>query len=94
MHTLWHREHNRVAKALAVVNPTWNDTILFEEARRIVIAEMQHITYNEFIPSLLSKFSDTYNLIAYKEKNRKINLLRSGNHYQVQSCSVGIRFSY
>ena len=56
MHTLWHREHNRVAKALAAVNPTWNDTILFEEARRIVIAEMQHITYNEFIPALLSKF--------------------------------------
>jgi peroxidase len=56
IHTLWHREHNRVAKALAAVNPTWNDTILFEEARRIVIAEMQHITYNEFIPALLSKF--------------------------------------
>jgi peroxidase len=60
MHTLWHREHNRVAKGLAAVNPTWNDTILFEEARRIVIAELQHITFKEFIPSLLSKLNGPF----------------------------------
>jgi peroxidase len=54
MHTLWHREHNRVAKVLAALNPTWSDETIFQEARRIVVAEMQHITYDEFIPALLS----------------------------------------
>jgi len=53
MHTLWMREHNRVARRLASLNPTWTDETIFQEARRIVIAELQHITYAEFLPNLL-----------------------------------------
>ena len=52
MHLLWVREHNRLARNLQLLNPSWDDERLYQEARRIVIAEIQHIHYNEWLPAL------------------------------------------
>jgi len=55
LQTVLVREHNRIAEILGSLNPTWNDRTVFEETRRIVIAQVQHITYNEYVPILLGE---------------------------------------
>ncbi|MCA9061457.1 MAG: peroxidase [Planctomycetaceae bacterium] len=53
MHTIWVREHNRIAAELAAADSSLTDQELYEQARSLVAAEMQAITYNEFLPALL-----------------------------------------
>nr|XP_039320733.1 peroxidasin-like protein isoform X4 [Saimiri boliviensis boliviensis] len=53
MHTLWFREHNRVATELSALNPHWDGDTLYQEARKIVGAELQHITYSHWLPKVL-----------------------------------------
>ncbi|XP_073815783.1 peroxidasin homolog cardinal [Musca autumnalis] len=55
MHLLWARHHNYLAQGLQNENPDWDDETLFQESRRILAAQMAHITYNEFLPILLGK---------------------------------------
>ncbi|MBI1335362.1 MAG: peroxiredoxin [Phycisphaera sp.] len=56
MHTLFVREHNRLANLIATtynLDPVAYDETIFQAARKIVAAEVQHITYQEFLPTLL-----------------------------------------
>jgi hypothetical protein len=55
MHTLFVREHNRLAKKIAANHPDFSGDRIYERARRIVGAQMQAITFNEYLPALLGR---------------------------------------
>ena len=61
IHTLFHREHNRIATELSKINPCWGDEELYQEARKIMGAIIQIITYEEYLPALYGeKWFDFY----------------------------------
>ena len=53
MHTLFVREHNRLAEAIAARDAGLSGDEIYERARKIVGAQMQVVTYEEFLPVLL-----------------------------------------
>lgn len=53
VHTLFVREHNRLAAQIAANQPNLTGDEIYERARAIVGAQLQAITYNEFLPLLL-----------------------------------------
>jgi hypothetical protein len=55
LQTLFVREHNRQVDLLKAAHPEWSGDQLYSQARAIVGAEIAHITYSEFLPSLLGR---------------------------------------
>lgn len=66
---LFMREHNRIAAEKQKAHPSWTDEQVYQAARRLVIAELQAITYNEFLPALLGRQA----LRPYQGYNAKVD---------------------
>ena len=55
MYALLAREHNRIAGQLSETNPHWGDERAYQETRRLITAQLQHITFKEFVPAVLGQ---------------------------------------
>lgn len=73
LHIVMLREHNRIADNLQSLNPTWDDETCFQEARRINIAQYQHINYYEWLPIFLGRENMLKNRLIYQAKGSFIN---------------------
>jgi peroxidase len=79
MHTIFLREHNRIAFELGNINPGWDDETLYQECRKIVVAEYQHIVYNEWLPIIIGRtYMETFGILPiydgyYKEYDSNVD---------------------
>jgi len=63
MHITWMREHNRIAKELGqIFRQKYSqyqgqelDELIFQETRKIVVAELQAVVYQEFLPEVFGQ---------------------------------------
>ncbi|XP_055945484.1 peroxidase-like isoform X2 [Argiope bruennichi] len=83
METLFMREHNRVATKLKKLNPDWEEEKLFGEARRIVTATLQCVTFKEFLPKLLGPY-------AMRKFDLAVKNTSDGTNYN-PNIQIGVR---
>jgi hypothetical protein len=69
LQTLFVRNHNLVAGELQAEHPDWSDETLYQEARKINIAEYQEIIYTQYLPDLLGPKA----MPAYSGYNPKVD---------------------
>ena len=55
------REHNRIVGLIKENYPDMDGEELFQQARRLVIAEIQNIVYGEYLPLILGKTTSKTN---------------------------------
>ncbi|KAI8430940.1 hypothetical protein MSG28_001055 [Choristoneura fumiferana] len=72
MHTIWMREHNRLALQLKSLNSFWDGEKVYQEARKIVGAQIQMITYYHWLPLILGR-EHFKKLGEYKEYDSYLN---------------------
>uniref|UniRef100_A0A3Q3JX08 Myeloid-specific peroxidase n=1 Tax=Monopterus albus TaxID=43700 RepID=A0A3Q3JX08_MONAL len=55
LHTLFVREHNRLARALKRINPQWDSETLYQEARKIMGAYTQLFVFRDYLPHIVGE---------------------------------------
>jgi len=65
LQTIFMREHNRLVDKIAVQQPGLNAEQQYQLARKLVGAEIQAITYREFLPALLGSAAPTVQGYSY-----------------------------
>ncbi|XP_077570747.1 eosinophil peroxidase-like [Stigmatopora nigra] len=73
LHTLFLREHNRLARALAKLNPEWSGERIYQEARKIVGAYLQVITFRDYLTHIVGPEAFSKTLSSYPGYDKTID---------------------
>jgi len=99
MQTIFLRFHNYIASKLSSLNPFWSDEIVYQEARRIVIATIQRITYEDFLPIIIgADFQEMYGLnkpnIYDPSVNPSTSQEFSSAAYRILHATIPVQFNF
>ncbi|GAM21238.1 hypothetical protein SAMD00019534_044130 [Acytostelium subglobosum LB1] len=56
IHVVLLREHNRLADKFGRLNPQWDDEAIFQQTRSCIIEQVQKISYEEYLTTILGEF--------------------------------------
>ncbi|KAG9280811.1 eosinophil peroxidase-like [Astyanax mexicanus] len=73
LHTLFLREHNRLAEELHRLNPQWSPDTLYQEARKILGAVHQVLTWDHYLPRVLGHSAYSELMPAYNGYNPEVD---------------------
>ncbi|KAM6960631.1 eosinophil peroxidase [Aplochiton taeniatus] len=66
LHTVFLREHNRLVKELHALNPQWSPDTLYQEARKIMGAIHQILTWEHYLPRVLGDVANAQLMPPYE----------------------------
>ncbi|XP_029378326.1 eosinophil peroxidase [Echeneis naucrates] len=73
LHTLFLREHNRLVKELQLLNPHWSPDTLYQEARKIMGAIHQILTWEHYLPRVLGDSAMSLLMPPYEGYNSEVD---------------------
>uniref|UniRef100_A0A668AN98 Eosinophil peroxidase n=1 Tax=Myripristis murdjan TaxID=586833 RepID=A0A668AN98_9TELE len=73
LHTLFLREHNRLVKELHLLNPQWGPDTLYQEARKIMGAIHQILTWEQYLPRVLGESAISHLMPPYEGYNPEVD---------------------
>lgn len=95
LHTLFLRQHNRLADTLASINPHWDGDTIYYETRRIIGAQLQVINYGEYLPILIGpEAMSQYNLWLLSGTKRTEYDHRIQPQALQESATAAMRFAH
>ncbi|XP_072546433.1 thyroid peroxidase [Salminus brasiliensis] len=73
LHTLWMREHNRIATRLKQLNAHWSSETTYQETRKIIGALHQIITMRDYFPKILGEEAFEETIGPYQGYDESVN---------------------
>ncbi|XP_045562369.1 eosinophil peroxidase [Salmo salar] len=73
LHTLFLREHNRLVRELHLLNPHWSPDTLYQEARKIMGAVHQILTWEHYLPRVLGETPTSLLMPPYRGYDPEID---------------------
>ncbi|KAJ4926074.1 hypothetical protein JOQ06_008258 [Pogonophryne albipinna] len=73
IHTLFMREHNRLARQLKRINPQWDSETLYQEARKIMGAYTQLFVFRDYLPHIVGPEAMRRQLGRYPGYNANVD---------------------